>query len=182
MLDDAVPNADVLLNQSLELTLVRNPVCIIYGRECTMHRSIGFFSRDGSGGYKFSGQEARAEKMPTWLAELTERVATLSECEINAVLVNVYHSGEDYIGFHSDKTNELVKNKSGGACVVALSLGAPRTFRVKSKDGKTIFDVRTGHGQMMVMRGAFQNEFTHGIPVEKKCSSIRVSLTFRHHA
>jgi hypothetical protein len=31
------------------------------------------------------------------------------------------------------------------------------------------------------MGGNFQNEFLHGIPIEKKIMDVRYSLTFRKH-
>jgi alkylated DNA repair dioxygenase AlkB len=44
-----------------------------------------------------------------------------------------------------------------------------------------VFDIPTGHGQLLIMGGDFQSHFTHEIPKEKNKDGLRASLTFRHH-
>jgi alkylated DNA repair dioxygenase AlkB len=42
-------------------------------------------------------------------------------------------------------------------------------------------DVPTNSGEMLIMGGDFQKEFTHEIPIEKKIKHPRISFTFRKH-
>ena len=42
-------------------------------------------------------------------------------------------------------------------------------------------DIPTESYQIMQMHGNFQNEFLHGIPIEKKVKESRISFTFRKH-
>lgn len=66
--------------------------------------------------------------------------------------------------------------------VVAISIGAVRTFRIRNKIDKKIHtNIKTLPFDIIHMYGDFQNEFTHEIPVEKKVKDVRYSLTFRKH-
>ncbi len=93
--------------------------------------------------------------------------------------VNLYADGTETIGAHSDSEEGLSRDGS----VAAISLGAERVFRVKRKaTAETLVDVRTKHGQLLVMeKHAFQRECTHEVPVQKKIHGPRVSITFRQH-
>lgn len=86
----------------------------------------------------------------------------------NGLLVNLYADGTETIGAHSDSEVGLGKDGS----VAALSLGAERIFRVKCKaTKKTLADIRTRHGQLLVMEKVhFQRECTHEITVQKNHS------------
>jgi len=91
--------------------------------------------------------------------------------------VNKYVNGNDYIGAHSD--SEIGVDDKG---VVALSYGAERIFRIRSKkDKKIVHEEPTTNGSLMHMGGAFQKIYTHEIPVQKKIKNARISITFRKH-
>jgi alkylated DNA repair dioxygenase AlkB len=78
---------------------------------------------------------------------------------------------------HSDDEKNL---DVGG--VVCISYGAVRKFRIRDKlSKKIIVDVPTMSYGVIHMGGDFQKEFTHGIPIEKKVTKSRYSLTFRTH-
>ncbi len=44
-----------------------------------------------------------------------------------------------------------------------------------------MFDFPTDNYQVIAMKGDFQKEFTHEVPVEKKVTNERYSFTFRKH-
>jgi hypothetical protein len=48
-------DAESLLKQCTSLPVEKNPACYIYGKKCTMHRSIGFFS-NVCDGYEYAHQ------------------------------------------------------------------------------------------------------------------------------
>ena len=144
------------------------------------HRRVGFFS-DESSGYYFSGQKTKSLPLTThrYLPRYLHRINKLLDTNFNGELINHYRSTSDSIGKHSDSK----KNLCNGT-VAAISVGIPRTFRIRDKiTGKIVIDIQTAHGQLLVMEGAFQDEFTHEIPVEKskKVQGERVSITFRMH-
>lgn len=181
------------------LPLLKYPKGKIFGKEITFHRSIGFFS-DESIGYRFSGQTINNGGLTLKLKEILDKVNTDFSKDYNGILINVYYSGEDYISAHSDDEKELLRfckysKKMKMSEVMAISFGESRTFRVRPKDRnlliegekskrhKTpVYDIATGNGQLIIMKGEFQKEFTHEIPPEKDKKGIRVSLTFRYHS
>jgi alkylated DNA repair dioxygenase AlkB len=174
--------ADLLFQKCLDLDLVKNPKIKVYGKEATMHRSIGFFS-DVSHGYTYSGQIAKSQTLPPFLAELLAEVNQKLGCDFNGILVNRYEDGSETIGAHSDDEKGLGK----GGSVVGISLGAVRNMRFRGKlvplssNGKKFLDMTMPHGCLFLMEGNFQKEFTHEIPSQKSITDIRISLTFRKH-
>ena len=65
----------------------------------------------------------------------------------------------------------------------SLSCGATRKFRIRNKkDKKIVLDIPLRHGDLVLMKGDFQKEFTHEIPVEKRVTGMRTSFTFREHS
>ena len=184
-----IKDTDEWLNYLQTLPLLKYPKGKIFGKDITFHRAIGFFS-DESVGYRFSGQVIKTGNLTPKLKEILHKVNTYFSKEYNGILVNVYYSGEDYISAHSDDEKEL-RNSD----VIAISFGQSRTFRVrpknrnlkvegtKSKKHKTpVYDILTENGQLLIMRGEFQKEFTHEIPPEKCKDGVRISLTFRYHS
>jgi alkylated DNA repair dioxygenase AlkB len=156
--------------------LIVRPKIMIYGKECSQNRSIGFFS-DTSIGYKYSGKIAESQKMTESLLILLNKVNTLLKADFNGILINKYENGNDYIGPHSD--DERMLDKIG---VVSISYGAVRTFRIRNKKDKSIEkDISTIPNTIFHMGGDFQKEFTHEIPKEKKILQERYSFTFRKH-
>lgn len=175
--DNWLPSADLLLQQCSQLSLEVEPTFKMFGKTCCMHRCIGFFS-DSSVGYRYSRQISASQPLPDFLAKLLEQVNTQFHSQYNGILVNLYRSEKDYISKHSDNEAELDPT----AGVVALSLGASRTFRVRDKSTNAIVkDVDTQHGQLIRMSGNFQKEFTHEIPRGGGDADVRISLTFRVH-
>ena len=171
-----------LYERCKDLELLKHPKITVYGKEATMHRSVGFFS-DESDGYAFSGQTAESKPLPKFLRKLLKKINKIMDTDFNGILVNRYEDGTETIGAHSDNEKGLGKNGS----VVGISLGAERVMRFRSKktplniDGKKYFDMSMPSGCLFVMDGDFQKEFTHEIPAQKKVTEMRISLTFRKH-
>lgn len=154
-----------------------HPEIKIFNKVCHQQRSIGFFS-ETSVGYRYSGQIARSKEMLPCLKELLNYINQKFGSEFNGILVNKYLSGEEYIGKHSDDEKAL----DPGTGVVCCSFGALRKFRIREKEsGKLVMDIPTESNKIIQMRGDFQKEFTHEIPIEKKVKESRFSFTFRKH-
>ena len=138
----------------------------------------------------FSGQVIKNGGLTPKLKDIMNKVNTVFSKNYNGVLINVYYSGEDYISAHSDDEKELQNSD-----VIAISFGQSRTFRVRPKDKKliiegepntkyktSVYDIPTENGQLLMMKGEFQREFTHEIPIEKDKNGVRASLTFMYHS
>ena len=157
--------------------LIFHPEIKIFNKVAHQQRSIGFFS-DESIGYRYSGQIAKAQPLSPCLKDLLSEINRKFSSQFNGILINKYLSGEEYIGKHSD--DEKALDPATG--VICCSLGAVRKFRIRSKEtGKILIDYPTEPNKIIQMRGEFQKEFTHEIPVEKKVQGVRYSFTFRKH-
>lgn len=160
--------------------LLEKPEIRVYGKICHQNRNIGFFS-DESIGYKYSGQLAPSQPLTPALKSLIEHINRLTQSNFNGILVNEYLDGTNSIGAHSDDESGLGKNG-----VVGISVGATRKFRIRHKNSKQIYDklneIFMESGDVIHMKGDFQKEFTHEIPVEKKIKEGRISFTFRYHS
>lgn len=80
-----------------DLVLDVEPTFKMFGRICTFHRCIGFFS-DHHSGYKYSGQVAAAKPLTCPLKKLLKQVNSDLGSSFNGILINQYRNGEDYIG------------------------------------------------------------------------------------
>ncbi|HLM54443.1 MAG TPA: alpha-ketoglutarate-dependent dioxygenase AlkB, partial [Pseudoxanthomonas sp.] len=94
----------------------------------------------------------------------------------NSVLANLYRSGRDAMGWHSDDEREL-----GPEPVIAsLSLGAARRFVLKSRHDPTLKrEFVLPHGSLLVMAGQTQRHYRHCLPRTAKPTGERINLTFR---
>lgn len=174
---EKVKTLRIATSQIAEPHLIHRPPVVVFGKPCHQNRNVGFFS-DYSVGYRYSGQLMSSQPLTGWMKELMESVNAKLGTDFNGILINHYASGEDYIGAHRDDESGLDPAKKA---VAAISFGAVRKFRIRDNDRKIVADVPTEHGSLLVMMGDFQQKFTHEIPVEKKVSSARWSITFRHH-
>lgn len=164
----------------LNLPLVYRPEIFIYDKVCRQQRNVGFFAKLGTPGYKYSGQETDVIDIENYkiLKKIMKRVNKELNANYNGILVNLYENGERYISAHSDDEKSL--DKAVG--VASIAFGAVRKFRIRDKTTKRIIkDIDHQPGQLLIMTGDFQKEFTHEIPIQKKIIEPRVSLTFRNH-
>jgi alkylated DNA repair dioxygenase AlkB len=161
----------------IDSLLLVNPKIQVYGKTCTQHRSVGFFS-DESVGYRYSRKLMASQPLGPHLTLLLRYINERFGTPFNGILVNQYIGGGDYISAHSDDEKGIRVND-----VIAISWGVSRTFRIREKSSrKIVADVPTKQGTLLHMGGEFQREFTHEIPIQKKVTGIRYSFTFRTHA
>lgn len=160
----------------IQHSLHTRPEIVVYGRICNMARDVGFFSNTVKS-YTYSKQSMYAQPLTINLAQLLFEVNQLLNIEFNAILINRYNNGENYIGAHSDDEKEL--DNSG---VATISYGEQRNLRIRSKETKEIlYDEEMIHGGIYYMGGNFQSLYTHEIPKQIRRKNPRISFTFRKH-
>lgn len=146
----------------------------IAGREVLQPRLTAWYGDDGAV-YRYSG----IKNAPLPWTPLLRRIRTAVEdallVSFNSVLLNLYRSGQDSIGFHSDDEKELGNQPT----IASLSFGASRslTFKHKRKMYRD-FQIPLHDRSMLLMMGDTQAHWQHGI---KKCNDEgeRINLTFR---
>lgn len=120
----------------------------------------------------------RTEDLPAGLAPLREAAAVLSQhygVWLERVGFNLYRDGADSVAWHGDK----VARDRHSAIIAIVSLGEPRPFRLRPRDGGTGVEYRPGHGDLLVMGGTCQRTWRHAVPKVARAGP-RISVMFRH--
>jgi ribA/ribD-fused uncharacterized protein len=164
--------------RSIEGIELQTHKVFVYGKYHDTPREVGFYSDADIKGYGYSGNILKTQKLIPALKNILVKVNKITGSDFNAILMNRYRCGDDYIGAHSD--DEKALGKSG---VVTISFGQQRTFRLRNKKTKEIVkEIQVKDGDLYWMKGCeFQGKLTHEIPKEKGCKGVRLSLTFRKH-
>ncbi len=147
----------------------------IFGRVNEVPRRIAWQGEPGTA-YRYSGVTHVAEGWTPTVRELHDRLeAELAGARFNGVLLNLYRDGNDAMGWHADDEREL----GDRPIIASISLGAPRSFRMRRRDKSASFDRELGSGSLLVMSGSAQQHWQHCLPRRKRITDPRVNLTFR---
>ena len=152
----------------------RNDEAVIYGRRIITRRKVAWHA-DLPASYTYSNTTRTALPWTPVLLMLKDLVQSVSGETYNSCLLNLYHDGSEGMAWHSDAETDLKPNGAIGS----LSFGAERKFAFKHKRTKETVSKFLQHGSLLVMRGATQRYWKHGINKERLPCGPRVSLTFR---
>ena len=147
---------------------------IIYGKEIITKRKVAWY---GSKAFEYTYSGTTKMALP-WIEELLalkQLVELYTDSMYNSCLLNLYHSGEEGMSWHSDGEKDLKEN----AAIGSLSLGAERKFSFKHKTSKETVSLVLDHGSLLVMKDLTQKFWLHRLPPTKKVHTPRVNLTFR---
>ena len=120
---------------------------------------------------------ASVADLPPSLEELRAALAERYRVDIDSCLVNLYRHGDDAVAWHGDTVRKLMPEP----LVFTVSLGVRRRFQLRRVEGGPV--VRTylpGEGDLVVMGGRTQHEWSHTVPRDRRVSGARMSVTFRH--
>lgn len=161
---------DVLL-RSIEW---ENDQAVIFGRQIITKRKVAWY---GDRGYEYTYSNVNKYAL-AWTDELIELKAVVEQLSgetFNSCLLNLYHTGEEGMAWHSDGEIDLKKN----GAIASLSFGAERKFAFKHKQTKEKVELYLEHGSLLVMKDTTQSYWLHRLPPTKKVSTARINLTFR---
>lgn len=147
---------------------------IIYGKEIITKRKVAWY---GSKAFEYTYSGTTKMALP-WIEELLalkQLVELYTDSMYNSCLLNLYHSGEEGMSWHSDGEKDLVDNGS----IACLSLGAQRRFDFKHKQSGDRKSFELANGSLIEMKGETQKHWLHRIAPTVKVTKPRISLTFR---
>jgi len=153
----------------------RQDVVVMFGKRITLRRLSAWYG-DRPFEYTYSQVSHKALPWTKTLFQLKSEVERLAGEAFNSCLLNFYHDGEDYMGWHSDDEPELDPDSS----IASLSLGAERKFSFKHRKKKNSVDVMLPHGSLLVMEPPTQVYWKHTLRKSKRVKEPRVNLTFRN--
>jgi alkylated DNA repair dioxygenase AlkB len=147
---------------------------IIFGKLIKTKRKVAWYGNQPFN-YTYSNTTKQALAWTDELLALKEIIEKKSGVTYNSCLLNLYHSGEEGMAWHSDGEKMLKKNGE----IASLTLGAERKFSFKHKNTKQRVDIVLERGSLLVMRDTTQTHWLHRLPPTKKVQSPRINLTFR---
>jgi alkylated DNA repair dioxygenase AlkB len=160
-----------LLMQSV---LWKNDEVVIFGKHIVTRRKAAWYG-DSDYLYTYSNTTKQALAWTKELSDLKQIVEEYAETKFNSCLLNLYHNGNEAMGWHSDDEKSLGKNNT----IASLSLGAEREFLLKHKQTKRIASVVLEHGSLLIMKDATQANWLHSLPKSKNVTQPRINSTFR---
>jgi len=152
----------------------KNDEAVIFGKRIITKRKVAWYG-DTSYYYNYSNVTKQALVWTKELLELKAIVERESNATYNSCLLNLYHSGEEGMAWHSDGEKMLKKNGE----IASLTLGAERKFSFKHKESKQKIDIVLERGSLLVMKDTTQTNWLHRLPPTKLIRTPRINLTFR---
>ncbi|MDN3724940.1 alpha-ketoglutarate-dependent dioxygenase AlkB [Aequorivita sp. SDUM287046] len=152
----------------------KNDEAIIFGKKIITKRKAAWY---GDRDFEYTYSKVTKKALP-WTPELLEikKIVEEKSCEtFNSCLLNLYHSGEEGMAWHSDAEKDLKKN----AAIGSVSFGAERKFAFKHKKTKETISLNLEHGSLLIMTGTTQTHWLHRLPPTTKVQTPRINLTFR---
>ena len=145
----------------------------LFGRQVPQPRLTAWH---GEAVYTYSGLRLEPLPFTPLQAEIKAAVEAASGRRFNSVLLNYYRDGADSMGMHSDDEPELGPNPA----IASVSFGAVRTFILRHKRTKHTLKVDLTSGSLLLMTGATQHHWQHGINKSGRPMGPRINLTFRY--
>jgi alkylated DNA repair dioxygenase AlkB len=152
----------------------KNDQSIIYGKVIITKRKVAWY---GDTNFEYTYSNTTKQALP-WTSELLALKALVEEKiseKFNSCLLNLYHTGDEGMTWHSDAEKNLKKN----GAIASLSLGAERKFAFKHKETKETISLILEHGSLLVMKDKTQTNWLHRLPPTTRIDKPRINLTFR---
>ena len=166
--------ADDYFDRLMHTIAWENDQAIIFGRKIITKRKVAWYG-DQAFEYTYSNINKYALPWTKELLELKVLVESLTDESFNSCLLNLYHTGEEGMAWHSDDETDLKRD----GVIASLSFGAERKFAFKHKHSKEKVELYLEHGSLLVMKDKTQSYWLHRLPPTKKINTARINLTFR---
>lgn len=152
----------------------KNDEAVIMGKRIVTSRKVAWYGNEPYS-YTYSNTTKQALSWTEELLQLKELSEKISGEQFNSCLLNLYHSGDEGMAWHSDGEKML---KPKGA-IASLSFGAERIFKFKHKQSGEVVSMVLEHGSLLIMKDETQHNWLHRLPPTKKIKTPRINLTFR---
>ena len=152
----------------------KNDEVVVFGKRIVTKRKTAWYG-DSNYVYIYSNTIKQALPWTRELVSLKQIIENVSNTKFNSCLLNLYHDGNEGMGWHSDDENSIEDNSS----IASVSLGAERKFSFKHKQSNKTISVLLEHGSLLLMKDATQKNWLHSLPKSSKITLPRINLTFR---
>ncbi len=152
----------------------REDQLVMFGRLIITKRKVAWIG-DAGCSYTYSGVQKFPQAWTTELLEIKHQVETLANVRFNSCLLNLYHDGNEGMGWHSDDEKEL----DPLAPIASVSFGGVRKFAFKHRQDKTNISLFLENGSVLLMQSPTQEFWQHSLTKTKRTVGPRINLTFR---
>jgi alkylated DNA repair dioxygenase AlkB len=152
----------------------KNDEAIMYGKRIVTKRKVAWYG-DQPFDYTYSNTTKQALPWTPDLLQLKTIIESTTGEHFNSCLLNLYHTGQEGMAWHSDAEKMLKKN----GAIASLSLGAARKFAFKHKQNKEAVSLMLEHGSLLVMNDTTQTHWLRRLPPSLRITQPRINLTFR---
>lgn len=146
----------------------------MFGKLITTKREVAWVG-DAGCSYTYSGVKKFPQAWTPDLLNIKHTVEELAHCQFNSCLLNLYHDGDQGMGWHSDDEVELEQS----APIASVSFGGERKFSFKHKLEKLGASVVLENGSVLLMHAPTQHFWQHSLTKTKRIVPPRINLTFR---
>jgi len=147
---------------------------VMFGKKIITKRKVAWYA-DADIAYTYAGVKKSGLQWTASLLEIKQKVEAITGATYNACLLNLYHEGEEGMGWHRDNEKEIVAESS----IASLSFGAVRKFAFKHATTNERLDIELAHGSLLDMKGEIQAHWYHSLPKKTRIKQLRINLTFR---
>jgi len=155
-----VSGQDALMTALATTTAWREEQRKMYDRLVTVPRLVASLPEDGPG--------------HPLLAQIGRILSDRYGVAFPRVSLGYYRSGADSVAWHGD----TIARELPEALVATVSLGGPRRFLLRPKDGGRSVRFSLGLGDLLVMGGACQRTWQHSIPKAAEAAP-RIAVMYR---
>jgi alkylated DNA repair dioxygenase AlkB len=114
-------------------------------------------------------------QLPPVIARMRDLLGERYEREFDSVGANLYRDGRDSVAWHGDHIPRRIVDP----IVATVSLGHPRRFLMRPRQGRTELSLALGMGDLVVMGGSSQRTWLHAVPKVANAGP-RISVAYRH--
>ncbi len=146
----------------------------LFGKEVSEPR-LSTWHAEADLPYTYSGVPHTPHPWKEPLSSLRTACEAHTGQSFNGALLNLYRTGLDAMGWHSD--DETVNGPN--PVIASISLGAERRFDFRHKQSREVISVVLPHGSLLVMSGTCQTFWLHRIAKTTRQTEPRINVTFR---
>ena len=147
---------------------------VMFGKKIITKRKVAWYA-DAGIAYTYAGVKKSGLQWTASLLEIKQKVEAITGATYNACLLNLYHEGEEGMGWHRDNEKEIISESS----IASLSFGAVRKFAFKHATTNERLEIELAHGSLLDMKGDIQAHWYHSLPKTTRIKQLRINLTFR---
>jgi alkylated DNA repair dioxygenase AlkB len=147
---------------------------LMFGKKITTSRKVVWVA-DQNLSYTYSGVKKNPQGWSAPLLSIKQKLESFCGHQFNSCLLNLYHDGDEGMGWHSDDEKELDQDSP----IASLSFGGRRKFSFRHKKDLSKASLFLDNGSLLLMRAPTQAYWQHALLKTKLSVEPRINLTFR---